>query len=146
MNGAPPAALAASYLRALYRVDAAEGPFTLRIGEYCAPLQRWHERQAVNRSAFISAANPFSVPRDAQQNAATHERLLDELATAGFSAVPGTGLDPDGLWVPERSVLVAGIAKAEALRLAAAFNQYAIVFADADAVPRLCWAAAPSAG
>src|SRR5208282_6089359 len=146
MNGPPPAALAAAYLRAHYRVEAAEGPFTLRLGEYCAELQRWHEQWAVNRSAFISAANPFSVPTDAQQNAAAHVRLLERLVTAGLHAVPGIGLDPDGRWIPERSVLVAGIACAEALRLAAAFNQYAIVFADADAVPRLCWTAEISAG
>ncbi len=146
MKDPPPAALAAAYLRAIYRVESAEGPFTLRIGEYCADLQRWHERWAVNRSAFISAANPFSVPTDAEQNAAAHERLRKRLATAGLHAVPGTGLDPDGLWTPERSVLVAGIACAEALKLAAAFNQYAIVFANADAVPRLCWTAEISAG
>ena len=146
MKGTPPAALAAAYLRARYRVESAEGPFTLRIGEYCTELQRWHERWAVSQSAFISAANPFSVPTDAEQNAAAHERLLKRLAMAGLHAVPGTGLDPDGRWIPERSVLVAGIAEASALRLAAAFNQYAIVFADADAVPRLCFTAAFSAG
>jgi hypothetical protein len=142
----PPAALAAAYLRASYQVESPEGPFTLRIGEYCAELQHWHERWAVNNSAFISAANSLSVPTDDTQNAAAHERLLAELATAGFYAVPGIGLDPEGLWIPERSVLVAGIEEAKALRLAASFNQYAIVFADADAVPRLCWTKAPSAG
>jgi len=142
----PPAALAAAYLRASYRVESLEGPFTLRIGEYCAALQRWHEQLGVDCSAFISAANPFSVPTDDKQNAAAHERLLKRLATAGLSAVPGMGLDPNGQWVPERSMLVAGIPVAEALRLAASFNQYAIVFANADAVPRLCWTEAPSAG
>jgi len=112
----PPAALAAAYLRASYRVESLEGPFTLRIGEYCAALQRWHEQLGVDCSAFISAANPFSVPTDDKQNAAAHERLLKRLATAGLSAVPGMGLDPNGQWVPERSMLVAGIPVAEALR------------------------------
>ncbi|HEX9138754.1 MAG TPA: DUF3293 domain-containing protein [Steroidobacteraceae bacterium] len=146
MNGAPPAALAAAYLRAIYRVEPAEGPFTLRIGEFSPELQRWHERWTVDRSAFISAANPLSQPTDPEQNAAAHERLLRKLETAGLHSAPGTGLDPNGHWIPERSVLVAGITKAEALRLAAIFHQHAIVFAEADAVPRLCWIAALSAG
>jgi Protein of unknown function (DUF3293) len=139
-------ALEAAYLRTNYRVESAEGTFTLRVGEYCAALQRWHERRAVNRSAFISAANPFSVPTGRQQNAAAHQRLLAKLAGAGYYSEPGTGLDPDGLWIPERSVLAAGIAEGVALRLAAEFKQYAIVFAEADAVPRLCWTAETSAG
>ena len=146
MNDGPPAGLVASYQRAVYRVLDPDGAFELRIGVHCAELQRWHKRQGVRSSAFISAANPFSVPTDAARNTAAHERLLGQLKSAGFLAVPGLGEDPDGQWVAEQCVLVAGIGEAAALRFAAGFNQFAIVFADHDAVPRLRFTAAASAG
>jgi len=47
------------------------------------------------------------------------------------------GLDPDGKWHGEPSMLVLGIDQPRALAIGREYGQHAIVYMDADATPRL---------
>lgn len=88
-------------------------------------------------SAFISAHNPFGRQLSAEENAARHEMLTAEVKRAGFPAFPGRGIDPDGSWPSEASLLILGISREVARQLGARFDQNAIIFADDDFTPRL---------
>lgn len=129
--------LIAAYRRAHYRVFDPDGEFVMQIDMPCPGLARCHARHGVDGSCFISAWNPGSVVRSIAENSAAAARLRAAIAALGLAAVPGQGEDPGGLWVPEASLLVPGIDAATALQLAREFGQAAIVFAEADAVPKL---------
>jgi hypothetical protein len=65
----------------------------------------------------------FLPERNAARNGALRE-LLSE-----YEVIDGEGRDPKGVWEAEKSFLVLGISKDEAIRLARFFNQRAILHA-----------------
>jgi hypothetical protein len=125
-----------AYRETDYHVDA--GPaFVLRIDAESADLSALHQRHLVRCSAFLSAYNPHSRLLDAVENTRRHGLLLDELARRGLPALPGLGRHPHNDWPAEPSVLVPGLGLDDARALGERFEQNAVLWADADAVPRL---------
>jgi hypothetical protein len=120
-----------------YRVHLPGARFTLRIGQPSPPLAALHRAHGVQRSVFITAWNPRSQQADAAANARSQQAL--RLALAGCSAVvlDGIGQHPDNGWPGEDSLLALGVSLADALLLGRRFGQDAVVWAGADAVPRL---------
>ncbi len=131
------AALEAIYRRARYRVDAPDAAFTLAVDVPSAALLACHRDHRVGCSAFLTAANPGSVPRTAPENEAAQARLCAAIAALGLDSLPGAGVDPDGVWPEEPSHLVLGLAADAAARLAHEFQQAGLLVAGADGVPRL---------
>lgn len=130
-----PATLRA-YRETEYRVLGSEG-FVLRIGQPSAELLAAHRRHQVACSAFLTACNPFSQPTDAAINSARQAELRAELERRSLVHVPGIGQHPANGWPGEESVLVFGLALQAARVLAARFEQNALVWSGADAVPQL---------
>ena len=130
-----PATLRA-YQETEYRVLGSEG-FVLRVGHPSAELLAAHQRHQVACSAFLTACNPWSQPTAAALNAARQAELRAELERRSLLHVPGLGQHPGNGWPGEDSVLVFGLALQAARALAARFDQNALVWSGADAVPEL---------
>ena len=119
-----------------YQVHGAE-PFTLRVDEPSAALAAAHKRFRTDCSAFITACNPFSEDVGAASNARRHADLGLELARRSLAHIEGIGQHPSNQWPGEASYLVFGLKLEAAKTLGRALRQNAIVWSDADAVPRL---------
>jgi hypothetical protein len=132
-----PPALVAAYRAARYRVSAARPPFELMIDAPSAALAACHRAYGVERSAFLTAWNPASIPASGAANSAAAARLEGRLRGCGYRLLGGQGLDPAGQWAAEDSVLVLGIGLAEASAIGREFGQAALLHAGPDAVPRL---------
>jgi hypothetical protein len=63
--------------------------------------------------------------------------LIADLIEQGCEFIEGEGVDPNGEWPGETSVLVLDIDRASAERLGSRYDQNAIVWIDTDAIPRL---------
>lgn len=122
----------AAYRSSEYRVQA-EPEFVLRIGEPSAALDRLLEQADAATAAFVTAANPHSQPRPMEENLAALERLKRALR---HPFVDGEGRSADRAW-REPSVLVLGMARAEAEALGREYGQNAIVFAEKGRAPEL---------
>ncbi len=109
----------------------------LRIGQNCPDLAAMHRSHRVDCSAFLTAFNPFSKPLDEQENDRRNELLVQELKRRSLPVLEGHGSHPDNGWPPEASVLVPGLSLEASKSLGARFEQNAIVWSGADAVPQL---------
>ncbi|WP_321891993.1 DUF3293 domain-containing protein [Paraburkholderia tropica] len=111
-------------------------PFTLQIGQKSAALAALHRKSGVESSAFVTAWNPYSRQCDDETNAALQKQLVEELISRSLSFVNGVGRHPASEWT-EASVLVLGISLEAAKRLGMHYEQNAIVWCGANAVPEL---------
>ncbi len=119
-----------------YQVHGAV-PFTLRVDESSTALAAAHKRFRTDCSAYITACNPFSEDVGAASNAQRHADLGLELARRSLAYVEGIGQHPSNQWPGEASYLVFGLKLEAAKTLGRGLKQNAIVWSDADAVPRL---------
>jgi hypothetical protein len=115
----------------------AEPPFVLHVDEASPALARLHEAHGVTTSAFLTAYNPFSKPQDDAVNTARQATLEAELKERGLVYVHGEGRGASDEGWTEPSFLVLGITHEDACAIGARYEQNAILFAGADAVPRL---------
>ena len=125
-----------AYTETAYHVHGELG-FTLHVGKTSADLLAAHARQGVDCSAYLTAWNPFSQPTDDIANAARQAELLGALSRLGLVCMPGLGRHPSNDWPGEDSVLALGLALDEAKALGTRFEQNAIVWSGADAIPQL---------
>jgi len=125
-----------AYRETDYRV-ATEPPFVLRIGTFSPELAALHGDYAVTASAFITACNPRSKPLDVAENARRQKELAGTLAETGWRWIDGVGCHPSNGWPGEPSYLVPGLPRESACALGRQFEQNAIVWCGADAVPEL---------
>ena len=135
-NSAIDQATIRAYLETNYVVRA-ESSVILRVGHACPELAAIHRLHRVDCSAFLTAFNPFSQPLDEQENDRRNELLMQELKLRSLSVFEGYGSHPDNGWPPEASVLVLGLSLEASKSLGARFEQNAIVWSGADAVPQL---------
>lgn len=130
------AGLIQAYRETHYQVHGAE-PFTLRVDEPSAALAGAHKRFRTDCSAYLTACNPFSEDVGAASNAQRHADLGLELARRSLAHIEGIGQHPSNQWPGEPSYLVFGLKLEATKTLGRALRQNAIVWSDADAVPRL---------
>jgi hypothetical protein len=117
------AELIAAYKATTYRVATLD--IDIRIGRATAALDLLLEQYGATEWAFISAWNPMSVEPPATDNDAAHRQLVE--VVAAFPHFEGQGIGDDGLWPPERSLLILGVGLAEAVELGRRFRQHAVV-------------------
>jgi hypothetical protein len=129
-------ALLQAYGETEYRVDAAP-PLVLRVGRAHPGLAACYARLGVDCAAFLTACNPFSRRLADAENAVRQACLRQLLAHDGRTWLPGAGRHPDGAWPAEPSVFVPGLAREEASAIGRLFEQNAVVWCGADAVPQL---------
>ena len=125
-----------AYRRAIYRVLASP-PWCMTVDVASAKLLALQRRRGVACSAFITACNPRGVPQAGAMNAKRQRALQADIARMGLAALPGRGDDPGGRWPGEASFLVLGLTLPDARALGQRHAQNAILWAAADAVPRL---------
>ena len=136
MPSAIPDSLIEAYRAADYRVDVVP-ELVLKVDRYSPGLALLYERWGVTSAAFITAWNPHSQPASRAENTERDTRLFAELRGLGLTCMEGQGSDPAGHWPSEDSLLVLGLARPSAMEIGERYAQNAIVWADADAIPRL---------
>jgi hypothetical protein len=130
-----PATLLA-YRQTEYRVLGAT-PAVLRVGVRCPELAVLHAAHHTACSAFITACNPLGVSVTAAVNQQRQAALAAQLSAQGLVAIAGIGAHPAGSWPGEPSYLVPGLTRTAAQQLGRQFEQNAIIWAGAAAVPEL---------
>lgn len=138
MPAAARSALARAYGRAIYLVEAPSGAIALRVGRRSAALNRLFRDSGHTRAAFLSAANPRSIPLADEANRSRHDLLLAQVAGMGLPFLAGESAAPGGEW-REASLLVFGLTEEAARELARAFDQAAWLVVELDCPPRLAW-------
>ena len=109
----------------------------LRIGEPSPRLDALLEAEGATAAAYITAANPRGEPTSAWKNEIANAALVETQTKAGYRCFEGEGRDPQRRWRPERSALVVGIPRADAVAVGRAFGQNAIVFVEKGRAPEL---------
>jgi hypothetical protein len=130
------AATIAEYRETEFRV-LGEREFTLLVDQVSPALVASLRTHRADCAAFVTAANPYSRQCTTAENSLALGRLAHELSKRGLQCDSGVGIHPSGNWPGEESFLVYGLALEAAKVLGAKYQQNAIVWAGADAVPRL---------
>jgi hypothetical protein len=130
------ASLVTAYQQTEYRVTEGE-PFALRVDEPCPALLGLYRAKNVSCAAFITACNPFSRELTDVENAVRQTELACELKRRSLSYLEGIGQHPSGDWPGEPSFLALGLALEAAKSLGKVYDQNAIIWCGADAVPNL---------
>jgi hypothetical protein len=137
MPSAIPAGLIASYRAADYRAGSDSAAIILRIDQYSESLAQLLAASGRQCAVFITACNPGSQPQSRVTNRAADARLRAELSRHTDQIIEGASSDPSGIWPAEPSLLALGVELDVAQALGRQFGQNAIVWAGADAIPRL---------
>ena len=131
-----PVELLEHYRKAHYAVYG-EPELVLRIGEHSAALDALLESKGATAAAYITAANPRGRVQPEADNAIATAALRRSLSGAGYRCLAGEGRDPEGKWKAEKSVLVLGMTREDALALGRAFDQNAVVLVERGKAPEL---------
>ncbi len=129
--------LIAAYRATDYIAKLPDGPATLRVDAPCPALAAYLAQVRAETAAVITAYNPYSEACDAEENRTAHAALKEILKAMGLATLPCDGSDPGGRWPTEHGWLVPGIGKAALRGLATVFGQNAVLWIEADGVPRL---------
>ncbi len=134
--------LRATYTQAIYRADLEPEPVYLRVGEATPALDRWLAARGARCFAFVSAANPGSVPLSDRENLLRSERLVARLSEDCRVFERGESYEAaSGGW-REASLLICGIERQAAIALARDFGQVALLVGEAGAAVELVFTAA----
>ncbi len=117
-----------AYRLTIFRVWDKENRITFRVEIENPELDSLLEVHSAPTAAFLTACNPGSQVFSPDDNDHANEALLRELGASGFHWLDGDGVDPEGEWTPETSVMVLGIGKASATEIAKKFGQNSYVW------------------
>lgn len=126
-----------AYSQTHYRATEPGRECVLRVGERNETLLQLQMEHGVNCSAFITACNPYSQMLTDEANRQRQAELASTVNTMGLTGYVGEGRHPDGTWPAEPSFLVLGIDLAGAQALGRRFEQNAVIWCGADAIPKL---------
>lgn len=124
------------YLTTTYKLEDGSQTIGLRIGVDSEQAQAWMVAGSVSRLAFISAENPRSEILTKQENAALVLQMADRLRDSWLRSWPAAGVPAGSDWDVERGFFVE-CDLAAAMRLAAEFEQNAIVMVERGLCPAL---------
>ncbi|WP_420464903.1 DUF3293 domain-containing protein [Panacagrimonas sp.] len=125
-----------TYRTARYRVFDPPAGFALGVDAFSSRLAALVSALPVRAAALITACNPGGELRTVAENRVAMMQLRGELRGRCARLLDAENSGAGGDWV-EPSVLVLGIARIAALELGRRWGQNAILYAGADAVPRL---------
>jgi hypothetical protein len=117
----------AAYRATSYEVDDGAHRFALRVGARSAALDALLAARGARAWAWLTAHNPGGLRAHPAANDAAQARLEAALAVAGHAFLRGASRSDAGDWPPEPSLLVPGLARADAVALARRFGQEAIL-------------------
>ena len=87
--------------------------------------------------AFISAWNPYSKKVSEEDNEIRHAKLIKLVETKKFPTSEGYGVPENEEWEAEKSLLILGISRREAIFFGKRMEQNAIVWGRLGGVPEL---------
>lgn len=135
-TSAVPAATIQAY-RTTHFVVKGANPFVLRIGVKSGPLLSLYGKTQSDCCAYLIACNPYSKLLSDSANGERQARLERDLEAQGWKFFQGLGEHPSGDWPGEPSLLVLGMSKEEGKAFGTRYEQNAIVWCGADAIPEL---------
>lgn len=108
---------------------------SIKINKHCKSLDKLLEHHQQTNWAFITAWNPYCKVLSNIENAERMEQLKGKVTN--YITFEGEGIGNDKNWTPERSLLILGIDKVEAISIGNEFEQYAIVVGSINKVAEL---------
>ena len=126
-----------AYLATDYRLGHTEQDIVLTIGKHSEPLAALFAGNGVNCGAFLTAYNPRGAIQSDEANEPGHAELASMLHDQGLQAVEGSGSEEGTEWPAEKSYFALGLQLDAAKQIGRHFDQDAIVWVGADAVPQL---------
>lgn len=125
-----------AYQLARYRIHGTPA-FNLRIAQCSDALLHLYPFRGCHSAALITAHNPGGQKQSRWKNQCAQRALIHQLDDLGLPQLPGSNFDRAHAWPPEPTRLVLGIPLPLAQEIGAQFQQDAILWAGADAIPRL---------
>ncbi len=107
----------------------------IEIGKRNEELDALIKKDGQTEWAYLTAYNPYSKELSDKENLQRQSQLLSKISCYKF--YEGEGVGEDSTWKPERSILIVGITKNEAISLGREFEQNAIVYGTINEVPEL---------
>ena len=130
-----------AYLATDYRLGHAAQDIVLTIGQRSERLAALFAAKGVNCGAFLTAYNPRGTLQPEAANQLAHAQLATQLEQLGHAVIAGSGSAAGGEkgtdWAAEESYFALGMALEPAKAMGTHFDQDAIVWVGADAVPQL---------
>ena len=126
-----------AYLTTGYRIRHQGQNIVLIIGQCSAALAKVFACNGVACGAFITACNPLGALQHDHLNDAAHAELAARLEDLCVEVIEGWGSDEGSSWPAEPSYFALGLDLLRAKAVGKLFNQDAIVWVAADAVPQL---------
>jgi hypothetical protein len=126
-----------AYLATDYRLGHTDQDIVLTIGQRSERLAVLFADKSVNCGAFLTAYNPRGALQPDAANQLAHAQLATQLAQLGHEAIAGAGSEKGTDWAPEESYFALGLALEPAKAMGTHFDQDAIVWVGADAIPQL---------
>ncbi|MBU6159130.1 MAG: DUF3293 domain-containing protein [Bacteroidetes bacterium] len=114
-----------------------EPAIVIRVGQINSRLDELLSQSNETSWAYITAWNPYSEPTDKQMNEERNEQLRNDIIHYKFFDGEVVGTDPT--WGPEKSFLIIGINKDEAITIGKKYRQNAIVAGKINEPAELLW-------
>jgi len=130
-----------AYLQTAYVVRAPQGVHALRIGAHHPAFDAELEAVGARCWAVVTAWNPGSLLRGADENARAQGELLRAIAELGLSGWAAEGKADGGGW-REESVCILELEPAGAVALGRRFGQLAVVVGQRSGAAQLLTVAA----
>ena len=126
-----------AYLATDYRLGHTDQDIVLTIGKHSERLAALFADSGVNCGAFLTAYNPQGTIQSDAANAQGHAELASQLQELGLQAIEGSGSEEGTDWPAEKSYFAMGLDLEASKAIGTHFDQDAIVWVGADAVPQL---------
>jgi len=130
-------ALLKAYEMALYKVLIDKKLIVLKVGDSSSDLESIFQKKGRSTGIFLTAFNPGSDCLPYQENIERNQRLKKLVEEKGFHYLEGYSTDQKENWPKEESLLILGIPRAEADRLAKKFQQNAYLWLESNSVVKL---------
>ncbi len=126
-----------AYLATDYRIGHTAKDIVLTIGKRLERLAALFAGNSVDCGAFLTAYNPKGTVQTDAANDRAHAQLAAKLQALGLRAIEGSGSEEGTDWPSEKSYFALGLALEPAKEIGTHFDQDAIVWIGADAIPQL---------
>ncbi len=130
-----------AYLATSYRIGHTAQDIVLTIGQRSDRLAALFASSDVDCGAFLTAYNPRGTQQSDAANDLAHAQLAAQLQGLrrglDLQAIEGSGSEEGTDWPAEKSYFARGLALETSKAIGTHFDQDAIVWVGADAVPQL---------
>ena len=120
--------LVREYRKTLYCSNVKGIDIKLEVGKVNKELSNILKDKNLTTAAFLTAYNPYSEIKSVSENEKSQIDLEEDIKNLGPEFYDGDGHDPDGIWSPEKSILILGISQQQAEILSDKYRQNAFIW------------------